>query len=357
MSRRPDMKDDGAQAPGRQGLAGDVIAGVTAGIANMPDAMAAAILAGVNPISGLYAVMIGTPVAALLTSSVFLNASASSAIAIAVGDALRATPAGAERDAALGTLTLLVGAILVAGGLVGIGRMLRFVSNAVMVGFLTGVAVLVVLSQLGDFTGYASAFDHKVARAIDLGLHPLQVDPRILSIGVVTVVAILIAQRTRARSFAMVIGIVAGSAAVAVLGWTSVPTIADIADIPSSLPVPSLPSLRFDPTLVLDAAAIALIAIVQGSGVSKGYRNPDGGYGDPSRDFIGVGVGNLAASSVGGLTIGGSLGSTAINVSAGARSRLANVVSGLVIVVAVLLLSGLVAKLAIASMAALLIVA
>jgi sulfate permease, SulP family len=155
----------------------------------------------------------------------------------------------------------------------------------------------------------------------------------------------------------MLIGIVVGSAAVALLGLTAVPTVSDIANIPSSLPLPSLPAIRFDPVLILDAAAIALIAMVQGSGVSKGYRNPDGTYGDPSRDFLGVGVANVAASTVGGLTIGGSVGSTALNVSAGARTRLANVVSGLVVVVAVLLLAGLVARLAIPSMAGLLIVA
>jgi sulfate permease, SulP family len=346
-----------AVADGRRGIGRDVIAGLTTGIANMPDAMASAILAGVNPITGLYALMIGTPVAAILTSSVFLNASATSAIAIAAGDALARYPADAGRGEALATLTLYVGAILVVGGLLKIGRLLRFVSNAVMVGFLTGVSVLIVLSQLGDFTGYDSPYDQRVLAAIDLALHPPAIDPLVLSIGIVTVVAILLADRTRARSFSMLIGIVVGSAAVVLLGWTSVPTVSDIADIPSSLPLPSLPPLRLDPVLLFDAAAIALIAMVQGSGVSKGYRNPDGTYGEPSRDFLGVGVGNVAASTLGGLTIGGSVGSTALNVSAGARSRVANVVSGLVVVLAVLLLSGLVSRLAIPSMAGLLIVA
>jgi SulP family sulfate permease len=345
------------QSESRSSLRTDVIAGLTTGIANMPDAMASAVLAGVSPITGLYALMAGTPVAALLTSSIFLNASATSAIAIAVGDSLSGTPAGEARDAALTTLTLLVGIILVAGGLLKAGRLLRFVSNAVMIGFLTGVSILIVLSQLGDFTGYGSEYDNKVIKAVDLLLHPSGIEPTVLATGLLTVAAILVADRTRARSFSMLIGIVVGSAAVELLGWTLVPTVADIATIPESLPFPSLPDTQGAAALIVDAAAIALIAMVQGAGVSRGYRNPDGHYADPSRDFVGVGAGNVAASLIGGLTIGGSVGSTALNVSAGARTRLANIVSGLVVVLAVLLLAGLVARLALPSMAGLLIVA
>jgi SulP family sulfate permease len=155
----------------------------------------------------------------------------------------------------------------------------------------------------------------------------------------------------------MLVGILAGSILVAVLGWTDVPTVADIATIPSSLPLPALPDRIPGVDLVFSAAAVALIAMVQSAGVSKGYRNPDGRFGDPSRDFTGVGAGNVAAGLVGGLAVGGSVGGTALNVSAGAASRLANVVSGLVVVLAILLLAGLVSRLALPSMAALLIVA
>jgi SulP family sulfate permease len=133
--------------------------------------------------------------------------------------------------------------------------------------------------------------------------------------------------------------------------------VADVATIPSSLPLPALPDLGLAPALAVDALAIAIIAMVQGAGISKGYPNPDGRYADPSRDFIGVGVGNLGSGLIGGIAIGGSVGSTALNVSSGARSRLANVVAGVIAISAVLFLAGLIGRLAIPAMAGLLIMA
>jgi len=99
----------------------DLIAGVISGIANIPDAMASAILAGTNPIFGLYGLMSGTPVGALLTSSHFLSVSVTSAMALIVGSTLMEIQPD-QQTAALFTLTLLVGFLsLLAGLLIGSG--------------------------------------------------------------------------------------------------------------------------------------------------------------------------------------------------------------------------------------------
>jgi SulP family sulfate permease len=111
------------------------------------------------------------------------------------------------------------------------------------------------------------------------------------------------------------------------------------------------------PALLFDAIALAIIALVQGAGVSKGYPNPDGRYPDISRDFVGQGVANLGAGLLQGMPIGGSVSATALNISAGARSRWANIFSGLLVVLAVLLFSRAVSLVAMPCMAALLIVA
>ena len=146
------MKRENVQ---RGNLVSDIIAGLTTGISNIPDAMATAMLAGANPVSGLYATMVGTPVGAIFGSSVFLTIATTCALAITAGSAL-AMYTGPEHDSYLFSLTLLVGVVLVLAGLFKVGRLIRFVSISVMVGFLTGVSALVVLSQLGDFTGYYS---------------------------------------------------------------------------------------------------------------------------------------------------------------------------------------------------------
>lgn len=336
--------------------AADLTAGLTAGIANIPDAMASAILAGTNPVYGLYALMTGTPVGALLTSSQFLAVAVTSAMALIVGSTL-ADIAQEDQTAALFTLTLLVGVFGILAGLLRLGRLMRYVANSVMVGFLTGVSVLIVLSQLGDLTGYSSEFSNNVAKAVDLLLHPAAIDLETFAIGILTIAIILILNRTRLRNFSMLFAMVVASAALLLLGWGSVQTVGDVAEIPSSLPVPQLPDLSLAFELLLPAISLTIVALVQGAGVSKSYANPDGRYPNVSRDFFGTGAANIAASLFQGMPLGGSVGTSALNVSAGARTRWANFLSGLVIVVVVLLFSQAVSYAAMPAMAALLIVA
>ncbi len=121
--------------------------------------------------------------------------------------------------------------------------------------------------------------------------------------------------------------------------------------------MPKLPDFSLIPALWLDAIALAIIALVQGAGVSKGYPNPGGAYPDSSRDFIGQGAANLGASLFQGMPIGGSVSGTALNVSSGAKSRWANIFSGLIVVAAILLFSRAVSLVAMPAMAGLLIVA
>jgi len=340
----------------KSNLVADLVAGVVGGVANIPDALASAILAGANPAYGLYAVMIGTPVGALLSSSVFMTITNTSALSITAGTALAGFDA-TSYPKALFTLTVLTGVVMLLAGLLRLGRLTRFISHSVMIGFLTGISVLVVLSQLGDFTGYDSSYSNKVIKAVDLLLHPGQVEVQTLIIGFLTVALILTFDRTRLRNFSMLVGIVLASAVTLALGWEKVQLVGDVAEIPKGLPSLSLPDLGIVPGLLIPAFSLAIIGLVQGAGISKGYPNPDGRYPNISRDFIGQGAANLAAGLFQGMPVAGGMGNTALNVGAGARSRWSNVFSGLVVMVVVLLLSKYVILLAMPAMAALLILA
>ena len=353
------MNTNPARSASRGNLVPDLIAGLTTGVANIPDAMASAILAGINPLQGLYAVMIGTPLGALFGSSAFMNVAATSALAITAGSAV----AGYSEDARAGaitTLALLTGLVMLIAGLLKLGRLLRFVSNSVVIGFLTGVSINVILSQLGDFTGYASEYSNKVVKAIDTLLHLNQIDPQTTAIGLLTVAVILLVDRTRLRNFSMLFGMLIGSVVVVILGWIEVQLVSDVATIPDTLKlitIVQLPDLTLAPALIADAIALAIIALVQGAGVSKAYPNPDGKYPDSSRDFVGQAAANIGAGFFQGMPIGGSVSATALNISSGAKSRWANVFSGLVVVVAVLVFSPAVSQVAMPAMAAVLIVA
>jgi sulfate permease, SulP family len=348
------MTDKPVKSPGN--LVADFIAGITTGVANIPDALASAILAGANPVQGLYAIMIGTPLGAIFGSSAYMNISATSALAITAGMALT-NYTGDAHARAIATLAVLTGLVMALAGLLKMGRLLRFVSNSVVIGFLTGVSINVILSQLGDFTGYYSEYSNKVVKAIDTLLHLNQIDLQTTAIGLLTVAVILLVDRTKLRNFSMLFGMLIGSAALMVLGWTTVQQVSDVAVIPTSLPLPQLPDFSLMPSLLVDAIALAIIALIQGAGVSKAYSNPDGSYPDSSRDFVGQGAANIGAGLFQGMPIGGSVSGTALNISSGAKSRWANVFSGLIVVLTVLLFSQAVSLVAIPAMAGLLIVA
>ena len=140
-------------APERRYLASDLIAALTFAVVNVPQAMAHALLAMVNPVLGIYTLMVAVPVGAIFSSSVFMNVSSTAALSVAAGVVLLEFPEG-QRVQALVVLVLLVGVIQLLAGLFRLGFLIRFVSNAVMTGFLNGVAVLIILGQLRDLTGY-----------------------------------------------------------------------------------------------------------------------------------------------------------------------------------------------------------
>ena len=185
--------------PDRSLLRADAVAGLTFAIVNVPQAMAHAYLAAVNPVLGIYTLMVAVPVGAIFSSSVYMNVSTTGALSVAAGDGLAGIPV-AQRMQALAALVFLVGVIQVLAGLFRLGFILRFVSNSVMTGFLNGVAVLIILGQLGDLTGFRSRFSNNVLRAFDLALSADQIDISTTIIGGLTIaVIVLIVAHTLAQ--------------------------------------------------------------------------------------------------------------------------------------------------------------
>ena len=338
----------------RRTIGSDLIAGVTLGVESVPDAMAAGVLAGVNPIHGLYAVMLSTPVGALFTSSVFMSVQTTSAMSLVVGSTV-ATSTGSGIET-LFTLTILAGVIMLVMGLLKLGFLTRFVPNSVMTGFISGIAVLIILGQLGDFTGYSSQAGLKVLQTIDLLFNLNQIDLPTLTVGVVTILLIIILDNTRIKKFGMVVALLAASLLVHLFDWETVTLVSDISDIPDTLPRLVLPNLSLIPALIIPAFSLAIVGLVQGAGVSQNYTNPDGSYPDSSGDFRGQGIANLATGLFQGMPVGGSLSATALVVSSGARSRWANIFAGIVIALTLLIFGALVSSLAMASLSGLLIV-
>jgi MFS superfamily sulfate permease-like transporter len=186
--------------PERRHLNADLIAGLTFAIVNVPQAMAHAVLATVNPVLGIYTLMVAVPIGALFTGSVFMNVSSTGALSVAAGSALAAVPVD-QRAQALVMHGAAGGVIQLLAGLFKLGFVVRFVSNSVMTGFLNGVAVLIILGQLGDLTGYRAPSATAWRSALDLLLHLPQIDVPTTIIGLLTLalIVLLLAHRCAVR--------------------------------------------------------------------------------------------------------------------------------------------------------------
>jgi sulfate permease, SulP family len=298
----------------------DAAAGVVLGVQSVPDGLATGLLAGVNPMAGLYGYMIGTATGALLTSSAFMAVQGTGAMAMVIADVPAIT--GAEDPTrALVTLTMLTGAVMLVAGLLRLGAVLRFVSNAVMVGFINAVGVNIVLGQLANLTGYSADGANRVIRAINTIIRPGQLDPATVAIGLSTIGLIVLFDRTRLGAMGLVVAVVVTSAVARVAGWDSVATLGDLGIVPDALPRPEWPLVRLIPSLIVPAVALAFVGLVQGAGISASYTNPDGSAPDASRDFVGQGAANVTSGVLQGMPVGGSVSASSLNKAAGARSR------------------------------------
>ena len=343
--------------PERAHLRADMVAGLPGAISRVPDGMAAAVLAGVNPVQGLYASFAGPIVGGLSSNTRLMVISATSAAALAAGSALQ-NVAPDQRPAAIALLVILVGIALVAAGIARLGRYTRFVSYSVMIGFLSGISVNIVCSQIADLAGTQAHGDFPLAKAIDVLIHPSAIDLPSLLAGLSALAILVVLARTRLAVMSALIALVIPTLVVILAGADQVARVGDQGAIPRGIPLPQLPDPRFlSFSMVTGALAIAAIIIVQGAGVAEAAPNPGNARPNPNQDIIAQGAGNLAAGFLRGIAVGGSVGQTALNVTVGAKTRWASIWSGVWMLIILAVFSGLVAKLAVPPLGAILIFA
>jgi sulfate permease, SulP family len=318
--------------------------------------MASAVLVGVNPVYGLYASMAGPIGGGLAVGTKLMVVTTTTAAALAAGSALSSF-SGGQRSEALFLLTALAGAMMVAAGLLRLGRYTRFVSVSVLTGFLTGVAVNIILGQLADLLGSPQKGSPALVKAWNVVTHPSQISLTAAAVGVGALLLMVVLTRTRVASIASLIALLVPT--LLTLGAGGLVRVDDAGQIPTGVPTPHLPHLSLLSSLQLVAGAltVTVIVLVQGTGVAEAAPNPDGLMSDPNRDFIGQGLGNLASGFFRGQPVGGSVGQTALNVAAGARSRWASIFSGIWMLLILVAFSGAVGKVPLPTLAAVLIFA
>lgn len=355
-TRVPLMRRLRALGPRRATLKDDLVAGLPGAISSVPDGMAAAVLAGINPIHGLYASFAGPIGGGFFSSTRLMVITTTSAAALAAGSGVAAVPAD-QRAGAVVLLSFIAGAAIVAAGLLRLGRYTRFVSHSVMMGFLTGVALNIVFGQLPDLTGSPAEGANATAKALHVLTHPGDISISATLVGLGAIAILVLSGRTRFGNFGAVIALVVPTL-VAVLLSAQVATVDDTGQIPAGVPLPGIPSLQsLSFSLVGSALAVAAIVLVQGAGVAEAAPNRDGSRSDMNRDFVAQGVGNLGSAIFRGMPVGGSVGQTALNLAAGARTRWASIFSGLWMLIILVLFAGVVGRVMMPTLAGVLMVA
>jgi len=334
----------------------ETMAGLAGAIGSVPDGMATAVLAGANPMAGLYASFAGPVAGGFLQSTTVMVVATTSAAAVTTAEVMNGGPADPIQT--LATLTILAGAFMLLATALGFARLMRFVSASVMAGFMFGVGLILILGQLADATGVKTSGDNTLEKALNT-LRQWQSFDRASMLTAATAIGIsILLGRGKLVALAPLIAIVVPTLVLKVTG-ADVATVAstsgpiEVGMPPLVLPDPGLVS----PTLLASALALTIVVLVQAAGVGAAYPNTDGTPVDVKRDFFAQGGSNMASGLVGGIPVGGSVGQTAFNVMAGGRTRWAVILSGLWMLLFVVALGPLLSEVPIPALAGLLILA
>lgn len=344
-----------SRLPRAAALRSDAIAGLSSAISNVPDGMANGALLGVSPVHGLYGTMVGPSVGGVFSSTQLMMITTMAAASLSAAQGLGDLQ-GQERLDGLFAMVIVIGALQLIAGLLQLGRLLRFVSYSVTTGFLLGVSVLLILNQLPDVTGRDAPGG--VGGAVELMFELETIHMPSLVLAAITMILALALPYTPVRKLGRLIAVVFPSLIVVLLGLSDVTLVRDTGDIPAGIPWPALPPLSaFTPQVVSGAIAVAIIILVQSAGVSQSVPNPNGAARRTSRDFVAIGLANIASGLVRGLPVGGSLSGTALNVLYGGETRWAAIFAGLFMTLIVLLFSSAVGLITMPALGALLILA
>ena len=341
--------------PKRENLIPDGIAGLTVALVNIPNGMAYALVAGVSPVYGLYSGIVTPIVAALFAGSIFMVVTLTNETALMTFSTIDQLNLESGQIEVIFMLTLMTGLWQILFTILRFGRLLRFISESVMTGFITGTSVLVILGQLDHLVGYSSEISNNVLAAADILTSPTAWDLQTLIVGLSTIAIILLLNRTRLRKVTLILALGYATILVLLTGWESVEVVGDIASIPRELPEFTLPDFSYFVPLIIPSLAMAVLSMAVASGVAKSFPNPDGKLPDANQNVLGLGAGNMAGGFFQALPATGSLSRTATVVGGGGKSRWANVFAGLIVALVVVTVAPLAELIPMSGLAGLLI--
>lgn len=330
----------------RSWLKGDISAGLTVGVMLIPQGMAYAMLAGLPPIHGLYAVTLPLAIYAILGTSRQLAVGP-----VAMVSLLTATGVGAIAE--VGTeafltlaivLSLMVGVIQFALGLFRLGFLVNLLSHPVVSGFTSAAALIIGLSQLKHLLGIDLARSHHIHEIlIAAGERITETNIYTLGIGLVGIALIIGVKKINKAIPGPLLAVIFGILAVITLNLAG-QGVKIVGEVPGGLPSLSFPSFSWDQisALIPTALTISLVGFMESIAVAKAVQKKHKDYEViPNQELLALGAANLAGAVVQAYPVTGGFSRTAVNDQAGAKTGLASLISAALIVLTLLFLTPL----------------
>jgi len=342
----------------RDWLRSEIVAGFTTGAVVIPKAMAYAMMAGLPVQVGLYTALLPMLIYAVLGTSRVLSVSTSTTLAILTAVQLAQVVPNGEHTVvlhALATLTLLVGAALVLACVLRLGFVANFISEPVLVGFRAGIGLVIVVDQLPKVFGIhftrGTFFQNVIATAHYLPRTSLAT----LGVGLTAIVFLLGMKHFVPKAPAPLLAVAAaiGGAYMLNLGNRGVEL---VGHIPEGLPTLVRPDFSLISVLWPGALGIALMSFTETIAAGRAFARKGEPTPRAGRELLATGLANVGGALVGSMPGGGGTTQTAVNVRAGARTQLAEIVTAAMTLVTIFFLAPLISMLPQSALAAMVIV-
>lgn len=315
-------------------LPGDLIAGLTLAAIAIPEQMATARLGHFPPQIGFLAFIAGSIGFAMFGANRFLSCGADSTITpIFAGGLLLMAASTSPQYAELAVaLALLVGILLMLASVFRMGWIANLLSVPVTVGFLAGISVHIIVSQLPGVLGLPAPQGPMFERIVELARQSGAANGYTLAIGLGVLAIVAGAEAVSAKIPGALIGLVAATIAV-IAGGLESRGVAVVGAVPSTLPMPSLPAIAPEQwaKLVPLALLIAIVVMVQTAATTRAFPSEPDQPADVDRDFLGAGAGSLLASLFGAFPVDASPPRTGIVSETGGRTQLSGLFAAAIV--------------------------
>ena len=329
----------------RSALRGDVLAGIAVAAMIVPKDLGYAGIAGIPVQNGLYAAAAGAIVYALFCTSRHISTGPSSSLAAVAGGAVIVAGVGESEAAGLvAAITLVTGALFLLLAALRLGWIARFLSRAVVTGFLAGAAVDVVIGELPKLTGTETSGETSWAELASWIRSLDDISGTTLAVGVVALAVILALRFSAPRVPGALVLVVGGLLATPVFDLDA-HGVALVGEVPRGLPTPGLPDLdvftQHYATILAASAGLLLIGFSQTAGDARAFAARHRYRVDVDQESVAQGMANVAAGAFRGMPVSTSLSASSLNESAGARTPLASLVTGALVILTLLALAPL----------------